>query len=211
MGLRSVFESWPRPQSPHVHSSVLLSAVSVLRNHSCRSSLLFACFAMQTTDKKTSCFLCQTSVIQWEQSVYKWYDLQMERWPQLLRPAQTGNGILEKRPPFVYGLNKDLNPSLSPPSHTLTRSLCFSIFISPLLFILPAPPSSFNLYLSLSPSFSLEYLSLQSTASLSLVLSLLPPFLLLSKIENRAAGNWRSLSLLRPLGFAMPFVRAHRC
>lgn len=29
--------------------------------------------------------------------------------------------------------------------------------------------------------------------------------LLLSKIENRTAGNWRSLSLLWPSGFAMPF------
>lgn len=35
--------------------------------------------------------------------------------------------------------------------------------------------------------------------------------LLLSKIENRTAGNWRSLSLLGPSGFAMPLATAHLC
>lgn len=33
--------------------------------------------------------------------------------------------------------------------------------------------------------------------------------LLLSKIENRTAGNWRSLSLLRPSGFTMLLTAAH--
>ena len=67
--------------------------------------------------------------------------------------------------------------------------ICF-FFSSPLQYYLPlhppssppTPPSSFS-------SFPL----------------------LLSKIENRTAGNWRSLSLLGPSGFAMPLATAHLC
>lgn len=71
--------------------------------------------------------------------------------------------------------------SILPHSSGVNRPRSVPICVSPSSPLPPTPPSSF-------PSF-------------------LP--LLLSKIENRTAGNWRSLSLLRPSGFTMLLTAAH--